>query len=502
MSALLEVAGLRKSFAEFTAIAGMDLSIPEGGITAIIGPNGAGKTTFVNLLTGKLLPDAGRVSFAGVDVTRQPTSARVRLGISRTFQVTNIFPRLSTEENVAVPLLALEGRELNPFKRIDTLPQLQQAAARLLEEVGLAGRGRIPAAQLSHGDRRLVEIAMALATSPRLLLFDEPTAGMGSGERERVLGQIRRLATDPKLTILLIEHDMELVFGLASRIVVFHQGKVIADAPPQAIREDPRVREIYLGEPLEQPSRAPASSVASTPLLEVEHLNAGYGLAHILRDVSFTVGRGEIVALLGRNGAGKTTTLRSLAGLSPPHLLDASPSLRLSGRSIVGEPPEALAALGVSYVPDDRRIFPDLTARENLRVPILALGRQSKRWTVERFSEIFPPLAALWDRKGRHLSGGEQKMLAIARALVADPALLLLDEPSEGLGPRVVRVLVEALGQVKASGVTVLLADQNLQFARLVADRALVMERGRLAHRASREELLHDEATLRRFLAV
>ncbi len=487
MSALLEVEGLRKSFAEFTAIAGVDLSIPEGGITAIIGPNGAGKTTFVNLLTGKLLPDAGRVSFAGADVTRQPTSARVRLGISRTFQVTNIFPRLSTAENVAVPLLALAGRALNPFKRFDTLPQVHQAAARLLEEVGLGGRGPIPAAQ---------------ATSPRLLLFDEPTAGMGSGERERVLGQIRRLATDPKLTILLIEHDMELVFGLASRIVVFHQGKVIADAPPQAIREDPRVRDIYLGEPLEQPSHAPVSSVASTPLLEVEHLNAGYGLAHILRDVSFTVGKGEIVALLGRNGAGKTTTLRSLAGLSPPHLLDAAPSLRLFGRSIVGEPPEALAALGVSYVPDDRRIFPDLTARENLRVPILALGRQSKRWTVERFSEIFPPLAALWDRKGRHLSGGEQKMLAIARALVADPALLLLDEPSEGLGPRVVRVLVEALGQVKASGVTVLLADQNLQFARLVADRALVMELGRLAHRASREELLHDEATLRRFLAV
>src|SRR5260370_511610 len=168
----------------------------------------------------------------------------------------------------------------------------------------------------------------ALAASTRLLLFDEPTAGMGSGERERVLGQIRRLATDPKLTILLIEHDMELVFGLASRIVVFHQGKVIADAPPQAIREDPRVRDIYLGEPLEQSSHAVASSVASTPLLEVERLNAGYGLAHILRDVSFTVGRGEIVALLCRNGAGKTTTLRSLAGLCPPHLLDAAPSLR------------------------------------------------------------------------------------------------------------------------------------------------------------------------------
>jgi branched-chain amino acid transport system ATP-binding protein len=168
----------------------------------------------------------------------------------------------------------------------------------------------------------------------------------------------------------------------------------------------------------------------------------------------------------------------------------------------MGETPEARAALGVSYVPDDRRIFPDLTARENLRVPVLALGRRSERWTLERIGAMFPPLAAVWDRKGRHLSGGEQKMLAIARALVADPKLLLLDEPSEGLGPLIVRLLVGALDQIRANGVTVLLADQNLQFGRLVADRALVMERGRLVHSASRAELLNDQARLQQLLAV
>jgi branched-chain amino acid transport system ATP-binding protein len=161
-----------------------------------------------------------------------------------------------------------------------------------------------------------------------------------------------------------------------------------------------------------------------------------------------------------------------------------------------------VAALGVSYVPDDRRIFPDLTAAENLRLPELALRRRSARWTRERIGAMFPPLAVVWDRKGRHLSGGEQKMLAIARALVADPALLLLDEPSEGLGPLIVRILVDALEQIRKEGVTVLLADQNLMFARLVADRALVMERGRLVHAASRAELLGDQTTLQRLLAV
>jgi branched-chain amino acid transport system ATP-binding protein len=520
MTPLLEVRGLRKSFDEFIAIAKVDLSIPGGGITAIIGPNGAGKTTFINLLTGKLAPDAGQIDFAGADVTHLPTSARVRAGMARTFQVTNIFPRLSTEENVTVPLLALAGQALHPFRRLESLRDAHQAAMRLLGEVGLEGRGNVPAAELSHGDRRLLEIALALATSPRLLLFDEPTAGMGSGERDRVLDQIRRLAASGKLTILLIEHDMEVVFGLAGRIVVLHQGRVIADGPPRAIREDVLVRDIYLGEENlgESTDVAPRSSPGE-PLLEVDRLNAGYGLAHVLHDVSFSVGRGEIVALLGRNGAGKTTTLRILAGLTPPHHLSASPSgarpagthgsgqqplgaVRLFGRSIVGEAPEALAALGVSYVPDDRRIFPDLTARENLRLPVLALRRRSELWTMDRISAIFPPLAAVWDRKGRHLSGGEQKMLAIARALVADPALLLLDEPSEGLGPLMVRILVAALDQFRAGGVTVLLADQNLQFARLVADRALVMERGSLVHSASRDELLHDQATLQRLLAV
>jgi branched-chain amino acid transport system ATP-binding protein len=153
-------------------------------------------------------------------------------------------------------------------------------------------------------------------------------------------------------------------------------------------------------------------------------------------------------------------------------------------------------------VPDDRRIFADLTAAENLRVAVLALRREKTRWTRERIEAIFPPLAKLWDRKGRHLSGGEQKMLAIARALTTDPSLLLLDEPSEGLSPLIVKILADALAQIRGEGVTVLLADQNLMFARAVADRALVMERGRLVHAASRADLAGNDPTLQRFLAV
>src|SRR4029077_1638906 len=189
--------------------------------------------------------------------------------------------------------------------------------------------------------------------------------------------QVRALATRKSLTIVLVEHDMEVVFGLAGRIVVLHQGKVIADGAPQEIRENGRVREIYLGDAAVAPL-PPGAESDGAPLLEVEHLDAGYGLAHVLHDVSFTVRRGEIVALLGRNGMGKTTTLRSVAGLNTPWRGSA---VALAHKPIAGAPPERIAALGVSYVPDDRRIFADLTAAENLRVAELALRRKSSRWT-------------------------------------------------------------------------------------------------------------------------
>ena len=499
MTALLEARGLKKSFADFTAIAGVDLALSEGGITAVIGPNGAGKTTLINLLTGKLFPDEGRIGFAGVEVTRLPASARVRAGMARTFQVTNVFPLLTVEENVAVPVLARAGRSLDARRRFDSMEDVRATVQRLLAAVGLGGRAADVAAALSHGDRRLLELALALACEPRLLLLDEPTAGIGSGERDRVLEQIRSLAARQPLTIALVEHDMEVVFGLASRVVVLHQGKVLADGTPQQIRDDRRVREIYLGDASVAPPPARAAPAPGAPLLQVEHLHAGYGPSHVLHDVNFAIARGEIVALLGRNGVGKTTTLRSLAGLNVPW---RGSFISLAGRPIAGEAPESIAALGVSYVPDDRRIFADLTAAENLRLPLLALRRSTTRWTRPRIESIFPPLSKLWDRKGRHLSGGEQKMLAIARALTTDPSLLLLDEPSEGLGPLIVRVLAEALAQIRGEGVTVLLADQNLMFARAVADRALVMERGRLVHTASRAQLAENDPALHRLLTV
>jgi branched-chain amino acid transport system ATP-binding protein len=233
-------------------------------------------------------------------------------------------------------------------------------------------------------------------------------------------------------------------------------------------------------------------------MLEVEGLHAHYGRAHILDEVSFGVGRGEVVALMGRNGAGKSTTLKCIIGLVRP----SAGRLRFDGRDIAGLPPHAICRLGLGYVPEERRIFPELTVRENLEV-----GRRPPRagrpaWTPERLFSLLPNLAGLQGRQAGRTSGGEQQMLTIARTLMGNPRAILLDEPSEGLAPVIVRQMGKTVRELKQGGLTVLLSEQNLRFARAVADRALIIEKGRIRYAGTMEELAADEAVRATYLTV
>ena len=236
-------------------------------------------------------------------------------------------------------------------------------------------------------------------------------------------------------------------------------------------------------------------------MLEVEGLHAYYGRAHILADVGFLLRRSEVLALLGRNGAGKSTTLKSVVGLVRP----AAGTIEFEGRPIGGLPPHAIVRRGVGYVPEDRRIFPDLTVMENLEV-----GRQRRApavrggqpWTPERVFELFPNLAEMKHRLGGRLSGGEQQMLTIARTLMGNPRAVLLDEPSEGLAPVVVEQMARTILDLKREGLSVLLSEQNLHFARAVADRALIIEKGRIRYRGTMAELEADEAVRSAYLTV
>lgn len=233
-------------------------------------------------------------------------------------------------------------------------------------------------------------------------------------------------------------------------------------------------------------------------LLEVSDIVTLYGQSLILDRVSLTVGEGEIVALLGRNGAGKTTTLRSIMGLTPPR----TGSIKLNGVEITGKQPFEIARLGIGYSPDNRRIFPDLSTEENL----LIAGRFAKKnggdWTVQKVYELFPDLERVRSSKGGSLSGGEQKMLAIGRGLMSNPKLLLLDEPSEGLAPLVVKALTEAIVEIRKAGITILVADQNIRFCRRVADRGYILEKGVIRYQDEMSKIWQNEEVVKKYLAV
>ncbi|MBI3709072.1 MAG: ABC transporter ATP-binding protein [Proteobacteria bacterium] len=233
-------------------------------------------------------------------------------------------------------------------------------------------------------------------------------------------------------------------------------------------------------------------------MLEVRGLEAYYGRAHILSEVALDAAKGEVVVLLGRNGAGKSTTLKAIMGLVRP----AAGNVTFAGRDITGLPPHVIAKAGLGYVPEDRRIFADLTVVENLEV-----GRQPPRdghrpWTPERLFAIFPNLATMRKRPGGRMSGGEQQMLTIARTLMGNPATILLDEPSEGLAPVIVEQLARTLAGLRAEGLTILLSEQNLHFAALVADRAYIIEKGRIRYSGTMAELAANETVRRQYLSV
>jgi len=246
--ALLTTRKLSNHFGMICTADKLDLTIEEGVLTSIIGPNGAGKSTLINLLTGYLPVQTGRIFFQEREITRLPVHTRVRRGICRSFQIVNVFPQLTVSQNVLIPILALTGRSWRPFAKTSSEREAHREGEAILGRVGLSAERDTMASALSHGDQRLLEVGVALAARPTLLFLDEPTAGMNPVERSRLLGDIRRLAREGRTTFVVVEHDMDVVFALSERIIVLHRGVIIGEGPPEEIRNDRTVKEVYLGE--------------------------------------------------------------------------------------------------------------------------------------------------------------------------------------------------------------------------------------------------------------
>jgi branched-chain amino acid transport system ATP-binding protein len=233
-------------------------------------------------------------------------------------------------------------------------------------------------------------------------------------------------------------------------------------------------------------------------ILVIDNIDTYYGQSHVLQGISLSIQEGEVVSILGRNGVGKTTTLRSIMGLTPPR----EGSIEFKGGEIAGKKPFEIARLGIGYVPDDRRIFPDLTTIENLEIARRMSTKKHGYWNISTVCDLFPVLRELGASKGTHLSGGEQKMLAIGRALMKNPDLILLDEPAEGLAPLVIKNLMEVTKRIRDEGVTILLADQNLKFCERVANRAYILEKGMIQYEGTMNEIWENEELVSKYLVI
>jgi ABC-type branched-subunit amino acid transport system ATPase component/ABC-type branched-subunit amino acid transport system permease subunit len=486
---VLEVDAVSKHFGGIHAVSAASLRIEAGEIHALIGPNGAGKTTLFNLVSGLFPPDQGRMSLYGEPIHGLPPERICERGVARSFQITNLFRGLSIYENLRLSLAARHAGRFNMWRDIDSYPQVHAETAELVKFLGLEGIEEIEGGELSYGGQRLVDLGIALGSKPQVLLLDEPLAGLAAAERERVSRLVKNVAAG--IPVLIVEHDIDRVLGFSQRVTVMNQGEVLMAGSPEAVRADPRVQQIYTGTgtpPVTGRDSREARDRAQ--LLRFEKVNSFYGKSHILTDATLDVREGEIVALLGRNGAGKSTLLKTLAGLVPP----ASGKIEYAGRDIAGLPAPDIARLGIGYVPQGRGLFAGMTVAENLALGRLARasdGSNGVAWSEAQIYEYFPRLRERRHIAADYLSGGEQQMAAVARALSGNVRLLLLDEPFEGLAPTIVQELFRVFDQLRGR-VSIVIVEHNLDLVLALADRVFALERGAVFHQGPAEPLLTD----------
>ncbi len=487
---VLEVKSISKHFGGIRAVSTASLQVGAGQIHALIGPNGAGKTTLFNLISGLYPAEAGTISLNGREIQGVPSELICHRGLARSFQITNLFKELSIYENLRLSLQAQRDMRFDIWRDIDSYPEVHAETAELIRFLGLEGIEEIQGGELSYGGQRLVDLGIALGSKPKLLLLDEPLAGLAAAERERVSNLIKNVAAN--IPVLIVEHDIDRVLGFSQAVTVMNQGEVLMTGTPAAVRSDRRVQEIYTGTgiPEVEHSRSDEAHEGTAQILRFEGVNTFYGKSHILHDATLDVREGEIVALLGRNGAGTSTLLKTIAGLVPL----ASGTMHYEGRDIAGIPAPDIARAGIGYVPQGRGLFAGMTVRENLSLGRLARktdGSHGVVWSEEQILDYFPRLKERLDIAADYLSGGEQQMVAVARAMSGNVKLLLLDEPFEGLAPTVILELFGVFDLLRRH-TSIVIVEHNLDLVLALADRVFALERGAVFHQGPAAPLLTD----------
>jgi branched-chain amino acid transport system ATP-binding protein len=487
---VLDVRGVSKTFGGIRAVTDASLQVGAGEIHALIGPNGAGKTTLFNLVSGLYPTDSGTIKLNGREIQGVPSEAICHQGLARSFQITNLFKGLSIYENLRLSLQAQNAGRFNLWRDIDHYKDIHAETKELIKFLGLEGIEAIEGGELSYGGQRLVDLGIALGSKPQVLLLDEPLAGLAAAERERVSNLVRNIAAN--IPVLIVEHDIDRVLGFSRTVTVMNQGEVLMTGTPEAVRADRRVQEIYTGTGVPEVEHLSSdyAKASAAPILRFERVNTFYGKSHILHDATLDVREGEIVALLGRNGAGKSTLLKTLAGLVPL----SSGAIEYAGADISRLPAPDIARAGIGYVPQGRGLFAGMTVRENLSLGRLARktdGSNGVVWDEAQILEYFPRLRERMDIAADYLSGGEQQMVAVARAMSGNVKLLLLDEPFEGLAPTVILDLFKVFDRLRQH-ISIVIVEHNLDLVLALADRVFALERGAVFHEGPAQPLLTD----------
>ena len=446
------------------------------------------------MLTGLYRATSGTILFDGHDVTDKPAHAITKLGVGRTFQNIRLFPQMTALENVLVGMHSrLKGGILGSIFGTPGVRREEREATdrarELLRYVGLTRSDDSLAESLAYGDQRRLEVARALATEPKLLLLDEPTAGMNPQETATFTGFVSKLREEQQLAVLLIEHDMKVVMGVSERVTVLDYGEKIAEGAPTGGPEG-RARDRGL-------SRQGGDRMS--PLLELEDVHTFYGSIEALKGISLEVNEGEVVTLIGANGAGKSTTLRSINGLNTPK----QGRIVFRGKDITRRGPHDIVEMGISQSPEGRRLFPHMSVLENLEMGAFQRkDRAGIRADLDRVYGLFERLEERKSQRAGTLSGGEQQMCAIGRALMARPKLLMLDEPSMGLAPIFVEKIFEIIREINEQGTTILLVEQNALMALDAAQRGYVMETGKIALHDDAKALRENEQVQKAYLGI
>jgi ABC-type branched-subunit amino acid transport system ATPase component len=497
---LLEAKGVVVRFGGITALNEVSITVPPSSLIGLVGPNGAGKSTMFAVCSGLQRPNRGRVYLMGEDVTEASPQVRARLGLARTFQHPEMFFGLTVREHLVLAYRVRSARsrlwkdmfDAGGFRRPRS-PE-KEYVDMLLELLSLQDVADSLVDALPLGITRQVEVGRALANGPQVVLLDEPLSGLDANETSRLAASLDRIVKKWGTSLLLVEHDISTVLRLCSHIFVLDFGQLIAEGPPEAIRTNTSVKSAYLGDtPVEghthmgvETGPAPKASAATVefkgmpedPILRITDLDVRYGPARALFGVSFDLPRGSMVALLGPNGAGKSTLGRAISGL----ISVASGRIEFEGQDITSWPAHRRRRAGIAYAPEGRGIFPGLSVIDNLKMACRQAGGRSEREAgIQQAIELFPVLGSRQRQVAGSLSGGEQQMLALARALAVGPKVVIADEMSLGLAPLTLEIVFEGIERARRSGIAVVLIEQFIHRALDLSDWCVILSRGEIS---------------------